>query len=242
MTHIHTVFVKANEGGEAAVAAVQQALAAGGLNAEVRMLHDVGKSPTVSVGGTAYSRDFVESAVNFIRTRHVGYVDIVFDGPPGPEAGRFVEAESPAGRSVRAGEWIEPGVGDEYWRLRMPVVLDPEATELLADEDGAPYPPDVQHARMFFLWRSTDVTKVTVPEGGEPRCVAVGIQYPDGQCALWWVPPETSEDEKRRRGMWLDHGVGLRPHTSVAMWPSIEDLKAVHLHPQSQTELVWVTR
>ena len=30
---------------------------------------------------------------------------ILFDGPPGPEAGRFVEVENEQGASVRAGEW-----------------------------------------------------------------------------------------------------------------------------------------
>jgi hypothetical protein len=45
------------------------------------------------------------------------YIDIVFDGPPGPVCGRFVEAESPAGCSVNAGEWIDRG--DGLWALRI---------------------------------------------------------------------------------------------------------------------------
>lgn len=40
---------------------------------------------------------------------------IVFDGPPGPEAGRFVEVENAAGRSVHAGEWRERT--DGLWEL-----------------------------------------------------------------------------------------------------------------------------
>lgn len=43
---------------------------------------------------------------------------VVFDGPPGPEAGRFVECETPDGRSVNAGEWHERG--DGLWELRIP--------------------------------------------------------------------------------------------------------------------------
>ena len=31
-----------------------------------------------------------------------------FDGPPGPEAGRFVEVERD-GKSIRAGEWVQDG-------------------------------------------------------------------------------------------------------------------------------------
>jgi len=44
-------------------------------------------------------------------------IDIVFDGPPGHEAGRFVEVEAPPGRSVRHGEWIRRENG--YWALRI---------------------------------------------------------------------------------------------------------------------------
>lgn len=46
-------------------------------------------------------------------------VDIVFDGPPGPEAGRFVEVESPPGISVNFGEWVHRD--DGYWVLRFKV-------------------------------------------------------------------------------------------------------------------------
>ena len=45
------------------------------------------------------------------------YVDIVFDGPPGPESGRFVEVESPPGRSIRLGMWIKLDGG--LWALRV---------------------------------------------------------------------------------------------------------------------------
>ncbi len=40
---------------------------------------------------------------------------IVFDGPPGPEAGRFVEVENAAGSSVNSGEWRERA--DGLWEL-----------------------------------------------------------------------------------------------------------------------------
>ena len=59
-------------------------------------------------------------------------VDIVFDGPPGPESGRFVEVESPPGRSIRFGEWVERD--DGYWVLRFspPASREPE-WEMLID-------------------------------------------------------------------------------------------------------------
>lgn len=40
---------------------------------------------------------------------------IRFDGPPGPESGRFVEVER-NGQSINAGEWLEDG---EDWLLVM---------------------------------------------------------------------------------------------------------------------------
>lgn len=43
------------------------------------------------------------------------YVDIVFDGPPSHESGRFVEVEDAAGKSIKFGEWVERP--DGYWGI-----------------------------------------------------------------------------------------------------------------------------
>jgi len=43
-------------------------------------------------------------------------MQIRFDGPPGPEAGRFVEVEDDTGKSISAGEWVQDG---EYWLLKL---------------------------------------------------------------------------------------------------------------------------
>ncbi len=45
-------------------------------------------------------------------------IDVVFDGPPSNESGRFVEVECD-GRSVNVGEWVQRG--DGYWALRFEV-------------------------------------------------------------------------------------------------------------------------
>ena len=45
------------------------------------------------------------------------HIDIVFDGPPGPESGRFIEVEDADGRSIRFGEWIKRDTG--HWVLRI---------------------------------------------------------------------------------------------------------------------------
>lgn len=47
------------------------------------------------------------------------YIDVVCEGPPGPESGRFVEVEDATGASIRAGEWIDRG--DGTWGLRIAV-------------------------------------------------------------------------------------------------------------------------
>ena len=51
-------------------------------------------------------------------------IDIVFDGPPGPISGHFVEVERD-GAGVSIGEWVQDGA---LWRLRIP---DPDELALL---------------------------------------------------------------------------------------------------------------
>lgn len=46
-------------------------------------------------------------------------IDIVFDGPPGSEGGRFVEVEDMKGQSVHTGTWLQRE--DSYWVLRIEV-------------------------------------------------------------------------------------------------------------------------
>ncbi len=46
------------------------------------------------------------------------FIDIVFDGPPGNESGRFIEIEDPTGKSIQLGEWIKRP--DNTWALRIP--------------------------------------------------------------------------------------------------------------------------
>ncbi len=54
-------------------------------------------------------------------------IDIVFDGPPGPTCGRFVEVEDAEGCGLKRGEWVERD--DGFWALRLP---DPSALLALA--------------------------------------------------------------------------------------------------------------
>lgn len=45
------------------------------------------------------------------------HIDIVFDGPPSHQSGRFVEVEDANRRSVKFGQWVERD--DGYWVLRV---------------------------------------------------------------------------------------------------------------------------
>lgn len=54
------------------------------------------------------------------QVRETQLVDIVFDGPPGPEPGRFVEVEDMNGAGIKVGEWFELAGG--RWALRVEVV------------------------------------------------------------------------------------------------------------------------
>lgn len=55
------------------------------------------------------------------RVEELTTVDVLFDGPPSHQPGRFIEVETLDGRSVRAGDWIDRG--DGYWALRLDVRL-----------------------------------------------------------------------------------------------------------------------
>lgn len=44
-------------------------------------------------------------------------INIIFDGPPSSQTGRFVEVETDDGNSINAGEWIERE--DGLWVLRI---------------------------------------------------------------------------------------------------------------------------
>jgi hypothetical protein len=64
------------------------------------------------------------------------HIDIVFDGPPGPESGRFVEVEDAFGNSIRFGEWVQRP--DGFWVLRIPasrsqIAALPELLEVARD-------------------------------------------------------------------------------------------------------------
>ena len=56
------------------------------------------------------------------------YIDVVFDGPPGHESGRFVEVEDASGKSINYGEWVQRS--DGFWVLRLPRLVSKTFSEV----------------------------------------------------------------------------------------------------------------
>lgn len=52
-------------------------------------------------------------------------INIIFDGPPSHESGRFVEVETDDGKSVSVGEWVERP--DGMWALRITALPGPSS-------------------------------------------------------------------------------------------------------------------
>lgn len=95
------------------------------------------------------------------------HTDVVFDGPPGPESGRFVEVEDDSGKSVRLGEWHQRG--DGYWVLRLqgsPATL--AAAQQLLDACTA--------ARDLGKLAATAAYSGAFPPGGELRAKVKQIE------------------------------------------------------------------
>lgn len=78
-------------------------------------------------GETARRSEDTEAAAHTPST-----VEIVFDGPPGAEPGRFIEVEQD-GKSISFGRWVDRG--DGTWALRLPANarLIAAAPDLLAE-------------------------------------------------------------------------------------------------------------
>ena len=69
-------------------------------------------------------------------TSTVRTIDVVFDGPPSHESGRFIEVEDSDGHSIKVGEWIHRA--DDYWALRIP--LPHQGAEMTASEEETTTP------------------------------------------------------------------------------------------------------
>lgn len=65
--------------------------------------------------------------------RGAAAIAIVFDGPPGPESGRFIEVEDARARlGISVGHWIDRG--DGTWALEIARAYESEAAAAMARE------------------------------------------------------------------------------------------------------------
>ena len=63
-------------------------------------------------------------------------IRILFDGPPGPESGRFIEVENKKGESISIGEWVQEG---DMWYLEFPDIRNEYETLKAATERFVAY-------------------------------------------------------------------------------------------------------
>ena len=68
----------------------------------------------------AHALSVVAQVAGLPETAMAEHVDIVFDGPPGPESGRFIEAEDANGNSIRFGDGSSVLMGAGSYASRRP--------------------------------------------------------------------------------------------------------------------------
>ncbi len=115
----------------------------------------------------------------------MGYVDIVFDGAPGPDRNAgFIRVENAQGRSIAFGQWLQRD--DGRWVLRMPAAR--EASE----EVQAALPRSTEGERLSILPRFTQAGYF-----GEANLVTIT----DGERTALYVPlsPDPFEAEPLQR-------------------------------------------
>jgi len=86
------------------------------------------------------------------------YIDIVFDGPPSHESGRFVEVENQDGLSINFGEWVQRH--DGLWALR---IVD-SGSQLAASENE----------RAAGEWKISAIKDLLANASGETNLIDVG--------------------------------------------------------------------
>lgn len=97
------------------------------------------------------------------------YIDVVFDGPPSHESGRFVEVEDAQGRSINFGEWVERA--DGYWCLRIPDSRELEAEYQSLDEANT----ELTEALRDRLAEVERLSSVRCPDGHNHRWDSAGM-------------------------------------------------------------------
>ena len=70
-------------------------------------------------------------------------INVIFDAPPGPEGGRFIEVETDDGRSIRAGEWLQRQDGNGALRIAsLPLPIRPSHVSFRCQLNPLPTQPE----------------------------------------------------------------------------------------------------
>ena len=101
------------------------------------------------------------------------WIDVVFDGPPGRESGRFVEVEDASGRGIKLGEWVHRE--DGYWVLRF---VHSEHVSSGGERAGCPYAlPGQDCCRYLFEAEERGECKRALPSS-QPEAKEVEVIDP----------------------------------------------------------------
>jgi hypothetical protein len=106
------------------------------------------------------------------------YLYVIFDGPSGPESGRFVEVEDENGQGVSAGKWEERG--DGFWTLGP--FLQPPA-EVAASPDtnlGAMVEAILEEAQRRHDFLPTQMAAQLATIFGSAERLAVALEQREG--------------------------------------------------------------
>lgn len=129
--------------------------------------------------------DFIERAAPAPQDDRVdGELRIIFDGPPGPDAGRFVECETADGRSINAGDWRERP--DGLWELQV--------TSLSSQDSADGWRPTHRHKKRGTTYRAVSDADVQASEPIREGDPVVVYQGEDGR---YWVRPRAEFHDGR---------------------------------------------
>lgn len=159
-----------------------------------------------------------------------GLLRIVFDGPPGPESGRFIECENSAGASVRCGEWVQEGTN---WVLVVRTLPETPASRTVSIWLGGKW-----RSLPYDALRKGDIFQLFEPTGEPANAGGIlratsEVDYDDPKGSVetekagagdWFSmvkleiggPSEGVDYNDPKRGIVIDHA-GLMPDGSIEL-------------------------
>ena len=127
------------------------------------------------------------------------YIDIVFDGPPSHESGRFVEVENQTGKSINFGEWIDRG--DGLWALRLPSMYTPVEIAIALSLYGFNVPA-WQRAKALYQHFAGDCMEeddlFELLNGTRSQYVATELPYPTAKVYVENALARYGEEARKR--------------------------------------------